>query len=66
MKRNEKCSCGSGKKFKHCCESKGPGPGSSSGLVKYILIGTIVLVASVAAWNVFNKQSIEIPEGHVW
>ena len=67
MKRNDTCSCGSGKKFKHCCESK-ESKASSKNLVKYLIIGILLAVASVATWNVASKysQRVDIPEGHVW
>ena len=54
MKRNDTCSCGSGKKFKHCCESK-ESKASSKNLVKYLIIGILLAVASVATWNVASK-----------
>ena len=41
--RNETCPCGSGKKYKHCCESKG------GSLVQSRMIMLLIAAAIVAA-----------------
>ena len=45
--RNEPCPCGSGKKFKQCCEGKAQG-GVSSRLILAV-IAAVILVAVMAA-----------------
>ncbi len=47
--RNDPCPCGSGKKFKHCCESKKSG-GASSRLIM-VVVGGAILVAILAAFS---------------
>lgn len=51
--RNERCPCGSGKKFKRCCETKTTGIDRRSRLLLFVLAGVIAVailagIASVA------------------
>ena len=59
--RNDRCSCGSGKKFKHCCELKKSGTVSSR-IIMVAVVGAI-LVAIVAA--ISSSRNNEAP-GRVW
>ena len=66
MKRNETCSCGSGKKFKNCCKNTNSSFSNTKRMYKYFLFIVIACIAITASWSIFNKQTVEIPEGHVW
>lgn len=66
--RNERCSCGSGRKYKHCCEGKGRGLST---------VGWATLVAAIAAVavilaGVFSAEEDDAPStaacpaGQVW
>ena len=50
--RNDSCPCGSGKKFKKCCEGKSPlartGIGKRSGIAGAVII--VIAAVGVAAW----------------
>ena len=59
--RNEPCPCGSGKKFKLCCEGK-QRAGVSSGLILAV-IAAVVLVAVMAAMSNSRESS---GAGRVW
>ena len=50
--RNDACSCGSGRKFKRCCESKTPTARSSRMLV--IVVGGLIVAAVAAGVASFN------------
>ena len=58
--RNDPCPCGSGKKFKHCCESKKPAATSRWILA---LVAGAILVAIIAA--ISNARGTSGPRG-VW
>ena len=53
--RNELCPCGSGKKFKRCCEAKTPATRSSRFLM--IAVGAAVVAAVVAGVVSFTSES---------
>ena len=59
--RNERCACGSGKKYKQCCERKKTGTASSR-LIMVVVVGAI-LVAIAAA--VSSSRNNDAPKG-VW
>jgi hypothetical protein len=52
--RNDLCPCGSGKKFKRCCEAKTPSARSSRFLM--IAVGAAVLAAVVAGVFSFSTE----------
>jgi hypothetical protein len=58
--RNDRCPCGSGRKFKHCCEAKKKDAISSRMIVVGIL-GAILVVVLAALSNSGNASS-----GRVW
>jgi hypothetical protein len=58
--RNETCPCGSGKKFKHCCESKAS---TVSSRVILALVACAIVVAIIA--GISNARSDSAPRG-VW
>jgi len=57
--RNERCPCGSGKKFKQCCESKKEG--GSSGVIALVIAGAIIAAIIVVFSNARSTSS-----GRVW
>ena len=57
--RNEACPCGSGKKYKHCCESKG------GSLVQSRIIMLLIAAAIVAA-ILAGFSSRDSSGGGVW
>lgn len=59
--RNEPCPCGSGKKYKHCCEGKAAGRTSSRLLIA--AIAAVVLVAIMAMMS--NAREGSAP-ARVW
>jgi hypothetical protein len=59
--RNEACPCGSGKKYKHCCESKARSAASSRWILA-LVVGAI-LVAIIA--GISNARRESSPRG-VW
>lgn len=60
--RNESCPCGSGKKYKHCCESKASGSGMSSLMLVVI---AVAIVAAILA-SVFTEGDANAGTGGVW
>jgi hypothetical protein len=58
--RNEPCPCGSGRKFKQCCESKRDGFPSS---VLALLIAGVIIAALLVA---FSSARSSTGQGRVW
>jgi hypothetical protein len=55
--RNDTCSCGSGKKFKKCCESKSQedrGP-----MLMFALIGVLVVAGLLAGLTTFSADATD-------
>ena len=64
--RNDKCPCGSGRKFKQCCANKTQSPWSGrvmTGLVVAVLLGAVY--AGFAAITADQSSSSPVP-GKVW
>jgi hypothetical protein len=63
--RNDPCPCGSGKKFKRCCEAKkAAARGTTIGMV---VVGAIVLgglAFALSSWN--EDSSPSMAPGRVW
>ena len=53
--RNDKCTCGSGRKFKKCCESKTPSRTQSRLLA--IAVGAALVAAVAAGIASFNNDA---------
>ena len=60
--RNETCPCGSGKKYKHCCESKASGSRMSTMVI--LLVAAAVVAALLA--SAFSHGSDTDGGGRVW
>jgi hypothetical protein len=64
--RNERCPCGSGKKFKHCCESKRDGfpSGVVAMLIAAAIIGAIIVGITSARSNSGSGRVWSAEHGH--
>ena len=64
--RNDPCPCGSGKKFKKCCEGKQQG-WSTWAIVALIGFGLILALGVWALWGTMTSGGAEAPAaGRVW
>ena len=63
--RNDPCPCGSGKKFKRCCQEKIRTAKSSSNLTMVILIAALA-AAAVAGVSAFTSKAPAVAPGKVW
>jgi hypothetical protein len=65
-KRNDPCHCGSGKKYKNCCQEKDTSKTSSkigiAGIVAALLLGLIILAFALSGGS--GQQNC--PPGTVW
>lgn len=69
--RNDRCPCGSGKKFKNCCEGKSL---TQLGVMGWVAIAAMVAVVVVVLMFAFNltqedggiRPSTVCPAGQVW
>ena len=57
--RNESCPCGSGKKFKHCCESKKSGVPSR--VIALVVVGAVLAAILIVVSRVRTTSG-----GVVW
>jgi hypothetical protein len=63
--RNDRCPCGSGKKFKYCCEGKTQR--NRSGTVLMVVVGALVVGGLAAAFSAWNDDSVPAnTPGRVW
>ncbi len=63
--RNDPCPCGSGKKYKKCCEGKQQSARSSRAMV--IVVGIILAGAIAAALTSFGEDPTPVASpGRVW
>jgi len=64
--RNEACPCGSGKKYKQCCEAKAARGGRSSQLL-LLVVGGIIVAAIFFGISAARHDSSATPaSGQVW
>lgn len=66
--RNDPCPCGSGKKYKHCCQDKTSWTDNrlvtGAGIAALIVISLILI--GVAVSNFSSDAPPECPPGQVW
>jgi hypothetical protein len=63
--RNDPCTCGSGKKFKKCCEAKRTW--SRGGVLLFVLVSLILVAGVAAAVSNFRTSSTHVGKtGGVW
>ena len=60
--RNESCPCGSGKKYKHCCELKDLQMGVGSPAIRWLIKGAVGIFLIIIVWGVVEFFSEEHPE----
>ena len=69
--RNDRCPCGSGKKYKNCCQGKA----SRLSAAGWVTIAALVLAAGVLVYFVVNAAQSDVsgptgrgpcPPGQVW
>ena len=63
--RNDKCRCGSGKKFKQCCERKAPGDRTWQ-LLLVGLVGVLVAAMYFVISAARHDSSAAPADGRVW
>lgn len=64
--RNDPCRCGSGKKYKHCCQGKDDAKVTSKmGVVGLIVVMILALVLVVVVFS-GGSGSENCPPGMVW
>jgi len=61
--RNEPCTCGSGKKFKHCCEKR---TRAMSAPVRLLLVALAVAVVVALVAMVLDRGNSTGGPGRVW
>ena len=62
--RNDLCPCGSGRKYKHCCESK-KRAGDKRMATMILLVVAVAIVAALLA-SVFDHGERSAGPGRVW
>ena len=67
--RNERCPCGSGKKFKACCGLKERSRGPSN--LEWILVAAVVVAVALVLTSIFRSSSGDAtsrncPPGQSW
>ena len=60
--RNDTCPCGSGKKYKNCCEQKRFQSGNANRLIHWLIRGAVGLFLAVIAWGVVEYFATDHPD----
>ena len=60
--RNDSCPCGSGKKYKNCCEKKRILTGDDNRLIRWLISGAVALFMVVLVWGVVEFFITDHPE----
>ncbi len=60
--RNDSCPCGSGKKYKHCCEAKDLHTGEGNQTIRWLIKGAVGVFLAVLVWGIVEFFSEEHPE----
>ena len=60
--RNDTCPCGSGKKYKNCCEGKSFQSGNENRMIRWLIRGAVGLFLAVIVWEVVVFLSTDHPE----
>ena len=61
INRNASCSCGSKKKYKHCCESNSLG-NEKNRLVQSLIVSAILLITALTLYSVVEFYQEDRPE----
>ena len=60
--RNDSCPCGSGKKYKNCCEHKRFQSDDENRLIRWLISCAVGLLLSVLIWGVVEFFTTDHPE----
>ena len=60
--RNDACPCGSGKKYKHCCEQKRFQSGDKNRLIRWLIRGAVSLFLVIIVWGLVEFFATDHPE----
>ena len=60
--RNDSCPCGSGEKYKNCCEKKRFQAGDDNRMIRWIISGAVGLFLAVLVWGVVEFFVTDHPE----
>ena len=60
--RNELCPCGSGNKFKNCCEKKRFQPDGENRHIRWLISGAIGFFLAMTLWGIVGYFSSDHPE----
>ena len=60
--RNDSCPCGSGKKYKNCCEKKRFQSGDKNRTIRLLISGAVGLFLAVLVWGVVEYFATDHPE----
>ena len=65
--RNDPCPCGSGKKYKHCCERKAHAL-SPTAWIAIVGVGVVALIALLLSFTVTTPaiNDVRCPPGQTW
>ena len=60
--RNDSCPCGSGEKYKNCCEQKRFQAIDDNRMIRWIISGAVGLFLAVLVWGVVEFFASDHPE----
>ena len=60
--RNDPCPCGSGKKYKNCCEQKRFQAGDENRYIRWLISGAVGFFLALMLWGVVEFFSTDHPE----
>ena len=60
--RNDTCPCGSGKKYKNCCEQKRYQSGDENRMIHWLIKGAVVFFLAILVWGVVEYFVTDHPE----
>ena len=60
--RNDPCPCGSGKKYKSCCEQKRFQAGDENRYIRWLISGAVGFFLALMLWGVVEYFSTDHPE----
>ena len=60
--RNDSCPCGSGEKYKNCCEQKRFQAIDDNRMIRWIISGAVGLFLAVLVWGVVEFFATDHPE----
>ena len=60
--RNEPCPCGSGNKYKNCCEQKRFQPDGENRHIRWLISGAIGFFLAMTLWGIVGYFSSDHPE----